>query len=213
MAYVYTPKYFIYLLKDGEKKKKIYSSATYDMCKSKYNKLITKDKPFFPKKMAFGKYVTYEISILTTKNITPPEIYKKDEIGRNVKVNTSLGDYTLLSTNPYQIPEKIYNYTNKDYIYGEDLYLFITQFKSFIQIFTLNTYLFIQDEDKIFGFGLKSKHDSKRLIRAIEKKVIQEGRMNIMCVRDRTVKQRKNLYDLLEKNGFERKKLYRHYSY
>lgn len=213
MSYVYTPKYFVYLLKDGQRKKKLYSSATYNMAKSKYNAFLKKDKPFFSKKMATGKYVNYEISILTTKDVEPPELYKKDELGRNIFVNPYIDQYTLLNLNQYEIPEKIYNYQTKKFIYGDDLYQYITTFKDFIQVFTLNTFLFVQDEDKIYGFGLKSKHDSKRLIRAIEKKVINEGRMNIMCVRDRSIRQRKNLYDMLETNGFKRSQLYKHYSY
>ena len=82
------------------------------------------------------------------------------------------------------------------------------------QIFTLNTKLFLQIEDNIKMFGNKNLNDSDRLFDLLREDLLKHKKKgNFIFVKDITTTQRKTLYNLLEKKGYKRTELFRHYSY
>ena len=54
---------------------------------------------------------------------------------------------------------------------------------------------------------------SKRLIDCVEEYLLNEGHGNCLFIKDFSTIQRKQLYRVLEDNGFDRKMLYKHYTY
>jgi hypothetical protein len=73
----------------------------------------------------------------------------------------------------------------------------------------LNNKIVIQCNEDFNIFTLKNEEDSERLLKTIESFFIKNGRNDCIFIRDLNTIHRKWLYDILEKNGFSRKKLYR----
>ena len=76
-------------------------------------------------------------------------------------------------------------------------------------ISTLHNKLIIQINDKFFVFSLKNVDDSHRLLETIENYFRQNGRDDAIFIKDTSIIQRKWIYDLLVRNGFNKQKLYR----
>ena len=81
------------------------------------------------------------------------------------------------------------------------------------QIFTLNKNLFIQVENDVKMFGNKNLEDSTRLFEILKEDLVKRKMGNLFFVKDVTTHQRTLLYNLLESKGFNRRELFRHYSY
>lgn len=206
-------KYFIVLFSNKKKRRVLFKSNNLKNTQEKYNKLIEDNKPLFPQHYRNKDRVTYELALVTSLSIDTPDLFYKDELGRNQKAEFNTGPYTFLKLNGYNIEEKIWDHQNNTYVNAEDVYKVITKGNDFKQVFTLNTKIFIQKDENIIGYGLKNIDDCHRLFKILQKKSIDEGHSNIMYVIDFSTAQRKDLYDLLQKNGFPKESLYKHYSY
>ena len=90
---------------------------------------------------------------------------------------------------------------------------YIESVSEIAQIFTLNKNLFVQVEDDVRLFGNKNIKDADRLMEIVKKDLLDKKRGNFIFVRDITTHQRSLLYTMLEKKGFNRRELFRHYSY
>ena len=62
-------------------------------------------------------------------------------------------------------------------------------------------------------YGNKNLNDADRLFEILKQDLLKKKKTNFMFVKDITTYQRKQLYDLLESKGFNRRELFRHYSY
>ena len=62
-------------------------------------------------------------------------------------------------------------------------------------------------------FSLKTVTDSLRLINIIELEFLNLGRYDCLFVTDTTTVQRKQLYDMLERNGYKREFLRKQFTY
>jgi histidinol-phosphate/aromatic aminotransferase/cobyric acid decarboxylase-like protein len=89
----------------------------------------------------------------------------------------------------------------------------ILPIKEITQIFTLNKNLFVQVDDDVKMYGNKNKDDAARLFEILREDILSKNRGNFIFVKDITTHQRKLLYDLLVSKGFNRRELFRHYSY
>ena len=82
------------------------------------------------------------------------------------------------------------------------------------QIFTLNNKMFLQIEEDVRMFGNKNISDSERLFELLREDLLKKKRKgNFIFVKDVTTNQRKNLYIILKKKGYDSQTLFRHYSY
>ena len=81
------------------------------------------------------------------------------------------------------------------------------------QVFTLNNKLIVQNEDDFSLFSLNTVSDALRFIDIIEFELMDAGRMDCLFVRDTSTVQRKQLYDLLERKGYDRGFLRKQYTY
>ena len=93
------------------------------------------------------------------------------------------------------------------------MFTYLSDSNSFKQVFTLNNKLIIQNDDIFNLFSLKTVADCLRLLAVIELNFIDKGRFDCLLVADTSTVQRKQLYDLLEKQGFSREFLRKQYTY
>lgn len=206
-------KYFIVLFSNKKKRRVLFKSNNLKNTQEKYNKLIENNKPLFPQIYRNKERVKYDLAIVTSFYVDAEEIFFKDEMGRNQKAEFATGPYTFLKLRSYDIEEKIWDHQENTYTSAESLYETMVKGSEFKQVFTLNTKLFIQKDNHIIGYGLKNIDDCHRLFKILQNKAISEGHGHLMFVIDFSTAQRKDLYDLLQKNGFPKESLYKHYSY
>lgn len=206
-------KYFIVLFSNKKKRRVLFKSNNIKNTREKYNALISQNQVLFPQQYRNKQKVNYEIALVTTLDVPAPEIFFKDDMGRNQKAEFTSGPYTFLELNPYNVEEKIWDFEKDTYTDAQYIYNKIKRGQELKQVFTLNNKLFIQKDDHIVGFGLKNIDDCHRLFKLLQQKSVNEGYGNLMFVIDFSTAQRKDLYDLLQKNGFPKESLYKHYSY
>ena len=205
-------KYKIILLQNSLPKKTLFTSNVKRTTHHKYHKFLNSKKPLFYKKYIKRKLCQFELAIFSKENDNY-KIYRKDAMGRNIKVNINLADYYLMELSPYWSEELIYDHQKKRRIYFDCLIDVYLPTKAFKQVFSINNKLVIQQEDNFNIFSLKNIDDCSRLLGVIKEIFINEGRIDCLFVPDSSTAQRKQLYELLEKYGFDRKFLYKHYTY
>jgi hypothetical protein len=206
-------KYFVILFSNKKKRRVLYKSTNLNNTKTKYNELLEKEKPLFPQVYRGKELVKYEIALVSKEDMLQPELFKKDEFGRQQRVEFNSGPYVFLEISDYFIEESIWDYQSNEYISFDKLYNKLTYKHVLKQAFTLNAKLFIQIENDVKMYGLKNVNDAKRLLNTLNKKAIDDGHGYIMFVEDISSAQRRSLYDLLEGKGYNRSMLYKHYSY
>jgi len=205
-------KYKIVLFKNGERNKVFFSSNSKKSILEKYNKILKEKKPKFIIEYICRKKVMFELSVVTTEG-TSESLYMKDSIGRTKQVTLGDSQYNFMKILPYWKEERIYDHAVKTKIrFSElfDAYLGKSEFK---QVFTLNNKLIIQKDDNFNVFSLKTVSDALRLINIIEIEFLNSGRYDCLFVTDTNTVQRKELYDMLEKNGYKRGFLRKQFTY
>jgi len=205
-------KYKIILFKNGKRVKCFFSSNSYKSILRKYSNIINEKKPKFVIEYLSRKKVRFELGVVTTESIDD-SIFVKDELGRTKEINMDNTVYNIVKLLPYWKEELIYDHTSKSKItYLEFLSQYLN-YKDFKQVFTLNNKLIVQNEDDFSLFSLKTVSDALRLIDIIEFELMDAGRMDCLFVRDTNTVQRKQLYDLLERKGYDRGFLRKQYTY
>jgi len=206
-------KYIIVLFSNKKKRRVLFKSNNFKNTRKKYNALLSENQVLFPQLHRNKKKVNYELALVTTIDVDVPDIFFKDILGRNQKAEFTSGLYSFIELNPYQVEEKVWDFQNDTYVNAEFIYDKMKRGQSFKQVFTLNNKLFIQKDEDIIGYGLKNIEDCHRLFKILQRKAIDDNHGNLMFVIDFSTAQRKDLYELLQKNGFPKESLYKHYSY
>jgi len=204
-------KYKIILFKNGKKYKTFFSTNIKRNAFSKYRKILKQKKPFFETLYIKRKLCVFEVGIIGPNDSS--QIFKKDELGRNILVTLGSSNFNLLELTPYWKEELIYDHRLKKRIRLEKIISTYLNNRIFKQIFTLNNKIIIQEDDSYLLFSLKNKEDSHRLLDVIETYFSSLGRCDCLFVRDTSTVQRKYLYNLLEKAGFKRQLLLKHFTY
>ena len=114
---------------------------------------------------------------------------------------------------PYWREEKIFDYKTRKHIRYHELIKVFEDVDDIAQIFTLNNKLFLQIEEDVRMFGNKNLRDSERLFDLLREDLLKIKKGNFIFVKDVTTNQRKNLYVILKKKGYDSQTLFRHYSY
>ena len=205
-------KYKIILLKNGSPQKTLFSSNVKRTTYNKFQKFINSKKPLFNRKYVKRKFCQFELGIFSKEN-NNVSVYKKDELGRNVLVEYLVPNYYLVDLSDYWVEEFVFDHDLSSRIPIDELITRYLPKKNFKQVFSLNNKLVIQDGDKFNIFSLKTVSDCTRLLEIIKSLFITTGRLDCLFVRDTSTVQRKQLYDLLENYGFDRKFLYKQYTY
>ena len=133
----------------------------------------------------------------------------------NEKIINAMADQlrTVSRVIPYWQEELIYDFQTKKRIRYHEMVNQIEPISELAQIFTLNKNLFVQIENDVKMFGNKNLNDADRLFEILKQDLLKKKKTNFMFVKDITTYQRKQLYKLLESKGFNRRELFRHYSY
>ena len=205
-------KYKIILFKNGKRVKCFFSSNSYKSILKKYTNIINKKKPKFVIEYLSRKKVRFEIGVVTTESVDDI-IFVKDEIGRTKEITMGNNVYNIIKLLPYWKEEFIYDHTKKSKISYMDFLSTYLNSKDFKQVFTLNNKLIVQNEDYFNLFSLKTVSDALRLIDIVEFEIMDAGRMDCLFVRDTSTVQRKQLYDMLERKGYDRTFLRKQYTY
>ena len=103
----------------------------------------------------------------------------------------------------YSQEEKIYDHQKQKRIEALELIDTYIPKKKITQIFTLNSKLIVQVDDLFKLFSLKNVTESKRLIDGVETYLLDKGHGSCLFIKDFSTVQRKQLYRILEENGFE----------
>lgn len=202
--------YQVILFKNKVKKKIINKFKTHKKAFEYYKLLIKEsDEVIYDKVMENGVVSEYELSLVERSSSSPSSLYMKDDYGRQVKVSLDDSELTMINITRYRIEELFLDYTTNKKI---DTRQFIKQYldhTGFKLISKLNNKIIVQNDDKFNLFTLKTSDESERFIDILTKKFNDDGRKDCLLVKDYSTPQRKYLYELLVKMGFEKSYLQR----
>ena len=153
--------------------------------------------------------VVYELGLLSCIDETQLQMFKQDDFGRNVKIELTDSEYDIIKIQKYNLPEKIYDWSKDKRINFDQMISDYFKDKSLKNVYTVNNKLIIQVDDKLNLFSLKNSQESQRLLDTLKQYMIKEKRTDSLFVKDLDTIQRKYLYSILEKNGVDKKRLYR----
>ena len=205
-------KYKIILLQNGLSKKTLFTSKVKRTTFHKFRKFLNSNKPLFYRKYVKRKFCQFELGIFSTED-NQNAVYRKDNVGRNIQVVDTVQNYHIMELSPYWVEELIYDHQNKSRVSFDFLVENYLPKKDFKQVFTINNKLIVQNDNIFKIFSMKNVDDCSRLLNLIKETFINDGRTDCLFVPDSSTVQRKELYNLLEENGFDRKFLYKQYTY
>jgi hypothetical protein len=202
-------KYLIVLFKNKERKKIIKKFKTLDRAKKFYESKIDDNGIYFDKKVENGKNCNFELALVETDPDDFENYFIKDDLGRQVKVETDDSKYKIMKISNYKIEDFIYD------IQKNKRLNFITFIRNYIPIegiklvSKLNNKVVIQNDEKFFLFSLKSEDESKRFLTVLEDYMLSNNRMDCIIVSDDSNRQKKYLYELLNSKGISKSMLYK----
>ena len=205
--------YLVVIFKDKRKKRLIKKFVTLTNAKKLYSKMKKQsDEVIFEKLYEDGTIVDYELGIveMSSKQLLP--VYITDEMGRNVKVKLEDEGMTLFEICTYRQEEKIYDNQKKKKINVSTFVSNYLKTDSLKMVFSLNNRIIVQNDDLFSIFTLKNSEESSRFLNCISNYFVRLNRKDCLFVKDTSSAQKKYLYDLLEKNGFQKSMLYRRFT-
>lgn len=208
-------KYFIVLFCNKKRVKILYRCMQRTTAYEYWREYKTERKPPFVK-MQGGKRnqeLVFELALIFPNNRWATTTWVKDSLGRNEPAIIEGGKCRIKEIVPYWQEELIYDLNSKKRIRYHQMMEHILPITEIAQIFTLNNKLFVQVDNDIRMFGNKNINDANRLFEIIKEDLVKRKRGNFFFVKDITTHQRSLLYKLLEEKGFNRRELFRHYSY
>lgn len=208
-------KYFIVLFCNKKRVKVLYRCMKRTTVYEYWREFKTQLVPPFLKIQGSKRKqeLVYEIALIFPNNRWATATYVKDSLGRNTKAKIEDDKFRIKEILPYWQEELIYDLQTKKRIRYHEMVDKILPITEITQIFTLNKNLFVQIEDDVKMYGNKNLNDSDRLFELLKQDLLKKKKTNFMFVKDITTYQRKQLYKLLESKGFNRRELFRHYSY
>jgi hypothetical protein len=202
-------KYLIVLFKNKERKKIIKKFKTLDRAKKFYESKINDNGIYFDKKVENGKNCNFELALVETDPDEFENYFIKDDLGRQVKVETDDSRYKIIKISNYKIEDFIYD------IQKNKRLNFITFIRNYIPregiklVSKLNNKVVIQNDENFFLFSLKSEDESKRFLTVLEDYMLSNNRMDCIIVSDDSNRQKKYLYELLNSKGISKSMLYK----
>ena len=208
-------KYFIVLFCNKKRIKIFYKCMKRTSVYEYWREYKTERKPPFVKQQGGKrrKELVFELALVFPNNRWATTTWVKDSLGRNEPALIEGGKFRIKEIIPYWQEELIYDFQTKKRIRYHELINQITPIKEIAQIFILNKNLFVQVENDVKMFGNKNLEDSNRLFEIVKEDLVKRKMGNLFFVKDVNTHQRTLLYNLLESKGFNRRELFRHYSY
>jgi hypothetical protein len=202
--------FIIILFKNKKKKRIIKGYKSEKRATEKFKSLIKENNVVFDVQYENAEKSKYELALLTNTDSYQMPLFQEDELGRNEEVFiSSETDYTIRQIKPFKIEEKIFDWNTNDRISFEELVKKYCIKKEMKSISTLHNKLVIQVNENFYVFSLKNIDDAHRLLETMENYYRENHRNDAIFVKDISTAQRKWMYDLLVKKGFDKGKLYR----
>ena len=151
----------------------------------------------------------FHLGLLTNKIKTQNTLVLIDDLGRNEIAKLDDKNYVFIDIKNYNIEEKLYDYQKKTKITFNEFIKFYCKNTNLKNIFSINNKVCVQEDENIFLFSFKNINESNRFLNLLESFFFNNNRNDSIFVRDVSITQRKWIYDMLEKHGFNKKNLYR----
>ena len=202
--------FLIVLFKNKKKRKIIKRYYTEKNAKKQFDTLIKKNSEIiFEKKIENTDEVVFHLGLLTNKIKTQNTLVLIDDLGRNEIAKLDDKNYVFIDIKNYNIEEKLYDYQKKTKITFNEFIKFYCKNTNLKNIFSINNKVCVQEDENIFLFSFKNINESNRFLNLLESFFFNNNRNDSIFVRDVSITQRKWIYDMLEKHGFNKKNLYR----
>ena len=202
--------YVLVLFKNKKKRKIIKRYYTEKNAKKQFDTLIKKNSEIiFEKKIENTDEVVFHLGLLTNKIKTQNTLVLIDDLGRNEIAKLDDKNYVFIDIKNYNIEEKLYDYQKKTKITFNEFIKFYCKNTNLKNIFSINNKICVQEDENIFLFSFKNINESNRFLNLLESFFFNNNRNDSIFVRDVSITQRKWIYDMLEKHGFNKKNLYR----
>ena len=202
--------YVLVLFKNKKKIKIIKRYYTEKNAKKQFDTLIKKNSEIiFEKKIENTDEVVFHLGLLTNKIKTQNTLVLIDDLGRNEIAKLDDKNYVFIDIKNYNIEEKLYDYQKKTKITFNEFIKFYCKNTNLKNIFSINNKVCVQEDENIFLFSFKNINESNRFLNLLESFFFNNNRNDSIFVRDVSITQRKWIYDMLEKHGFNKKNLYR----
>jgi|TARA_R100000664_G_scaffold34130_2_gene54250 hypothetical protein len=205
--------YHIIIFNNHQKRKVLYTSTNYRNITRKYKQILKKSNVIFPIKLSRKKECVIELALICQGNCQDKTIQRRDDLGRLETVSSTNPDFSILDINDFELEEKVYDHQRKKRRHIQEIIEEYVPQKNIVQIFKLNNKLVIQNNDQYFLFSLKTVKESDRLLECLRSHFRSVGKFNCLFSKDLSTIHRKELYNILENYGFDRKLLYKHYTY
>jgi hypothetical protein len=203
--------YQIVLFKNKERQRIINKFLTLTKAKEKYDLLIKKSSEvIFEKGTENGKECLFELGLLELGKKTDNQVYIKDKLGRNMKVELDDDNFNMLKIKEYKIEETFLDYKTKKKINTSELINKYLKGAGLKQVSKLNNKIIVQNDEKINLFTLKSEDDALRFTERLQQVLSQQNKKDCIIVTDYSTIHRKYLYKILTEQGFPIKYLQRY---
>jgi hypothetical protein len=207
-------RYMIVLFRNKQVIKVFHNTMRKGDITDKWHELKTETPPVFPRlENNRGKDRIYELALIYPQDKRSKPTYNRDSLGRNFEVKIESKKHRVKEIIPYWMEETIYDYNTKKRLKYHQFIDLFTSVTEIAQIFKLNNKLVLQIDDTLRMFGNKNNKDCERLFDLLRSDLLEKKHGNFIYVKDVSTVQRMRLYKMLVEHGFNRKTLYRHYSY
>ena len=207
------PKYYVVLFKNKTRQKIIKKFSNLKNAEKFYKTLIDESKEIiFDKKIENAKLCNFELALLQNKSVDFFDVYKTDELGRNIRVVLENDSYDFLKIADYKVPEKIFDTQKNEKI---DIQFFIKNYlkgDGLKMISSLNNKIIVQIEANLSLFTVKNIDEAKRFIDSISQYFYSIKRKDCMFIKDESTAQKKYLLNLLSEWGLDKKTLYQRFT-
>lgn len=202
-------KYSVVIFKNKKLRKILKRFKTKDGAVKFYEKKLAESNSIiFDKKIENGIAVSFELALISNEK-SDDIIYKSDELGRNIPVMSENDNFSIKKISDFKLIEKVQKINSQEKLTLTQIVNSYLKGNSIKLISKLNNKIIIQDDDSFILFSCKSNGDADRFISTLEDYLYATNKKNAILVRDTDIAQKKYLYDMFEKLGYNRDMLYR----
>jgi hypothetical protein len=207
------PKYYVVLFKNRARKKIIKKFSNFKNAEKFYNELTKQNtEVIFEKRIENGKECEYEVALLQNKSNEFFDVYKTDDLGRNIRVFLETPEYDLLKIANYRMEETLFDIKKNKKVSVTSFIKTYLKSDGLKMISTLNNKIIVQADETFNIFSLKSPEEAKRFIDSLSQYFYSIKRKDCMFVTDESSAQKKYLIKILSEWGIDKKILYRQYT-
>lgn len=206
-------RYLVILFKNKKKKKILNKFVSFERAKLYYKSIIKKsEEVIFDVNYENGNASIYEVGIVEIGSVGDFPVYVTDSMGRNIKVKLDEDNMYLKEISLYRKEELIFD-VDKNKKIKIDYFIKKYLTKDTLKVVSiLNNKIIVQKDEDIKLFSVKNEMDASRFVECLSDYFFKNRRNDCLFVKDTSTPQRKYLFELLEKSGFDKKILYRKFT-